>query len=175
MTTTGTEALEFDLLQEEDESYDFELPKRSATLVGMPKYDFHTVPADEVATPRKSNPPAPPRRRRSSSITMPAVRVPEQEPDAYKDVDVEPLSRARRRITSPTMAAITGMPSDHEFKAACHSLDQAREFDRMRDTLLAFPDWIPVSQPMMAIMQEAKRFRQIAAQLLHCDPIDLED
>lgn len=154
-----------------DNPHSFELPKRTPTLVGMPKYDFHTVPADERATPRPSAPPPPPPRprQRRDTVTVPSARF-DDEP-VIPTVD---MSR-RRRITAPVALVMMTLPTDNEMKAAQAALDQASELDRVRDTLLCFPEWVPVSQPMLAVTREARRFRQIAASLLHCDPVELED
>ena len=167
------------------------LPKKTPTLIGMDA--FHTVPADETATPVRLIPPPPPRKRRDpdsdpvplsrrkrkGSVTMPSVRVPSwPPPEEPPHRDIEPVAHqreTRRKITSPVLAAVRGLPDDLEMKAAQHALDKAAELDALRDTLLSFPEWVPVSQPMLAITREAKRFRQIAGQLLHVDSAVLED
>lgn len=137
------------------------LPRRRATLVGMPA-SGPVEPSPEGSDPTLISP-------RSVTVSSSRLSQPGQ------DIQPVPPSRdARRRITAPIMAAVQGLPDDAEIRAAQGCLDRLDELERFIATLLGFPDWVPVSQPMMVLTKEAQRFRQMAAALLHCDPLDLE-
>lgn len=144
------------------------LPKSNPTLVGMPAVEFHRCPMDEMPTPKPRAMSRPPLRRRGDSVTVPSA--------SFNDIQRQMIVPASSRGGPSVFSAESPMmPSDAALAAAQLALDEAMELDRFRDTLLAFPSWVPVSEPMMCVASEARWQRQIAANLIGCRPIDLED
>jgi len=66
-------------------------------------------------------------------------------------------------------------PSDMALRIAQVELDKSEQLDRVRDALLATPTWIPVGIPVMFAGNAARHHRCMAASLLECNPLDLED
>ena len=111
---------------------DLDLPKRSATLVGMP--------AVLARAPRRY------------------------------------LSVLPSRSDSPPPATWrVELPSDREMLWAQGLLYHLDDLERMRPTLLALPDWVPLDGAIDRLSLAIKQTRSDAARLLKCSCMDLED
>lgn len=60
-------------------------------------------------------------------------------------------------------------------RIAQSEIDKADELARMKDVLLTLPRGVPVGIQIMAVGGLARYHRGLAADLLDCDPLSLED